>query len=528
MHRPTCGSKAAYLALALAPLALVVVSACGSVTAKQPDAGGCETPPTQETACADKCGDVTVCGASFTCGGCAGELMCGAQTANTCGCASSPCAVASVSAGDVNAQTLVDVAVDANGNVFAAGNFRGTITFGSNTYTSGATRSDMFVVKLSPTGDVLWSNAFGDAGTADNDQQVSAIDVDAVGNLVLVGYAYASMTTGGSINLGGTDLAVSGSDMVIAKYDPMGNHIFSAVYGTDFTIDATAISIDRATQDILVTGRFWKTLKFGALASMTALGDQAYFDIFLVRFSANGTPATSKRYGDGLEQIPEALATSGDYVYLSAYFTGAYDYGTPNTTTVSTTSFYSLALTKLGKSSFAHAWTKQYGTEVSDTRLAADTTGNVFLSGVFGATLNITTPALDSAAGSTFLAKIDTAGTTAWAKQFKNISIEGVATGADGSLYVAGYVTGDVDLGGGAVTYSGSRDPFIAHYAADGAHVWSRVFAAAVGNQSAVSIAVAPGGTSWVGYNFDGTIDFGMGSVTTQGATDIAIAGYAP
>jgi hypothetical protein len=522
MHRPTCGSKA-ILVLLLAPLALLAVSACGTVKANQPDGGTCET-PTQEQACADRCGEVVVCGASFSCGGCSGELTCGAQTDNTCGCASPPCAVASLTAGDVSAQTLVDIAVDANGNVFAAGNFKGTVTFGNNSYTSsGPTRFDMFLVKLSPAGEVLWSNAYGDLGTADSDQTVSAIDVDAAGNVVLVGSSY------GPTNLGGSDLGrAAKGDMVIVKLDPAGNHVFSASYGTDFTIDAAAVSIDRASQDILVTGRFWRTLQFGSLASMTAAGTDSYFDIFLVRFTAGGVPAGSRRYGDGAEQIPEALATSGSHLYLSAYFTGTYDYGAPNTTPVSTTSFYSLALTKLGLGTFTHAWTRKYGTDVSRTRLAADATGNVFLSGQFGGSLDIVTPALNSAAGDSFLAKIAPDGMTAWAKQHANVGIADIATGADGSVYVAGYVDGDVDLGAGAVTYSGTNDPFIARYAADGTHVWSRVFAAPVGAQHATAIAVAGDGTTWVGHNYQGTIDFGLGAVTTQGGTDIAVTAYAP
>lgn len=516
MQRPVCQPKA----VALVPFALALVCACGEVT-KIPDAG-CETVPTQEEACANRCGDVVVCGASFTCGGCSGELMCGAQTPEVCGCASSPCAVTSLTAGDVNAQTLVDVAVDSNGNVFAAGNFRGTVTFGSASYTSRPAGQDMFIVKLNPAGQVLWSNAYHDLGTADSDQLVSAIDVDAAGNVVLVGYSY------GPTNLGGADLPITGGDMVIVKLDPDGNHVFSASYGTQYTIDALAMSIDRASQDIVVTGRFWGTLQFGSLASMTAVGTQAYFDIFLVRFSAAGVPATSRRYGDGLEQIPEALATSGNSLYLSAYFTGTYDYGAPNTTPVSTTTFYSLALTKLGLASFTHAWTKQYGTDVSDTHLAADAMGNVFIGGSFGGMLDIVTPALASTAGGTFLAKIDTNGTTTWAKQFANVQIADVATGTDGSIYVAGYVTGAVDLGGGPVAYSGSIDPFIAKYAADGTHGWSRVFAGPVGNQRATSIAVATGGDVWVTHNYEGTIDLGLGSVTTQGATDIAITRYVP
>jgi hypothetical protein len=514
MHRQAFGSGLLLVA------ALVAGSACGSVPKQEPDAG-CTDVPTQEQACADKCGDVVVCGASFTCGGCTGELTCGAQTANTCGCASSPCAVADFTAGDSNVQTIVDVAVDANGNVFAAGDFRGTLALGDKMYTSGPTRPDMFLVKLSPTGEVLWSKAFTDV-TGDSEQTVSAIELDATGNVILVGYSY------GATNLGGSNIgAASSGDMVIGKYDNNGTHIFSAVYGTNFSIDATALAIDKASQDIIITGRFWGTLQFGSLGSMTAAGTDAYFDIFLVRFTASGVPASSKRYGDGAEQIPEALAVSGSNVYLSAYFTGTYDYGAPNTTPVSTTTFYSLALTKLGLGSFPHSWTKKYGTDVADSRLAADASGNVYLSGVFGGMLDITSPALNSTAGTAFLAKIEATGTTSWAKQFANLEIAEVTTTTDGVL-VAGYVTGDVDLGGGPVTYSGSNDPFVAHFAADGTHKWSRVFAGAVGSQRAATIAVASNGTTWVGHNFDGTIDFGLGAVTTQGGTDIAIVGYVP
>lgn len=521
MRRRTWGPKAVMIALVL-PLALA--SACGSVKAKDPtpDADpGC-TVPTEQEACAGRCGDVVVCGMSFTCGGCSGELSCGAQTENTCGCATSPCAVASFTAGDASAQTLVDVAVDANGNVFAAGNFRGTVTFGDTSYTSGATRTDMFLVKLSPAGEVLWSNAFGDLNGADSEQTVSAIDVDSAGNVVLVGYSY------GPTNLGGADLPCPGGDMVIAKFSPDGSHVFSASYGTDFSIEAASLTIDPASQDIFVTGRFWGTLKFGSLASMTAAGTQAYFDIFVVRFSASGVPAYSKRYGDGSEQIPESVTTSGNSLYLSAYFTGTYDYGAPNTTPVSTTSFYAFALTKLGLSTFTHGWTHQYGTDVYDTRLAGDTAGNVFVSGGFGGMLDITTPALDSTAGGTFVAKIGSDGTTSWAKQLANASITKLAAGADNSVYVAGYVSGDVDLGAGTVPGTGTNDPFVAHYAADGTHLWSRVFPGAVGNQTAKSIAVSSDGTTWIGADYDGSIDFGLGSVTTQGGTDIAVTGYVP
>ena len=78
MQRLLLGSKAAVMVFGF-----VLATACGSVKANdKPDAGsgsGCETVPTQAEACADKCGDVTVCEMAFACGGCSGELSCGAH-----------------------------------------------------------------------------------------------------------------------------------------------------------------------------------------------------------------------------------------------------------------------------------------------------------------------------------------------------------------------------------------------------------------------------------------------------------------
>lgn len=514
-------------------VALVVGAACGKVNPpmeRDDDGGVMCTVPTQAEACAGKCGELTVCETAFSCGDdCAGELTCGGQTANVCGCAIQPCGIDSFATGDASAQTIVDIALDASGNVLVAGNFRGTITLGTASYTNpGAVRTDMFLVKLSSAGVVLWSKAFGDSTAGlDGDQHVNGIDVDATGNVVLVGFS-ASTT-----NLGGAPLAAT-SDMVIGKFDKDGTHLFSAAYGSDMGFEAYAMAIDPASQDIIVTGKFWGTLKFGSLAAMTAVGTQAYYDIFLVRFAASGTPITSKRYGDDYEQQPEAIATGGSHVYLMAHFGGSYDYGPPSSTTVTapTDSSY-MALAKLTISGFNHAWTKQYGTgsgtSVDQMRIDADATGNIFVSGALDGTLDITSPPYDGTAGDGFLAKLDVNGATVWAKQFANLNILAVTVDAAGTVYTVGYVDGTVDLGGGPVAYNGSADPFIAHYAADGTHLWSRVFAAPVGTlQRATAVAVNADGKIWVGYNFDGMIDLGAGPLTTQGATDIAVVGYVP
>ena len=490
------------------------------------DAGtdaGCEVPEMDEV-CADRCGEIVACGQTFTCGTCEGELSCGgAGTANVCGCADSPCALFTDRFGDAAIQQIRGLAVDHEGNVFVAGDFRGTISFGSNTHTNaGAMRTDMFLVKFDPAGNVLWSKSFGglNDATADSSQNVRALAVDGAGNVILAG------ETAAAVNFGGANLS---NDIVIAKFTGDGDHLWSASYGTDYASYPTAIAIDPGSYDVIMAGDFWGTLRFGSLSAMTAAGDQAHYDMFVVRFRAvDGIPQSSRRYGDGSLQNIGSVAASAGHVHVAATFNGTFDFGLPNSRTLSSTSWEALALAKLGAGSFNHVWSRQVGTTVAEPRLATDASGNLVVAGSFSGSLDITSPPLTSSGSAAFVARLDTTGATAWANRYENVRVLSLATGADGSIYLAGQVSGEVDLGGGAIAYSGTQDAFIAHLSADGEHIFSRVFSAAVGNQSAVAIGVSTAGVVWAGVDFQGNVDLGTGELRTAGATDIAIGRYVP
>ena len=489
------------------------------------DAGPvCETDPTMEQACADRCGEVVLCEMTFVCGGCAGELACGgAGTANECGCAEAPCAVASFRTGDLDRQTVVALDVDRDGNVFIAGDFRGTITIGDDDYTNrGTVRMDMFIAKLDPQGTPLWSRAYGGIGdTEGSSQNARALAVDPAGNVVLVGESSAP------VNLGRDDLAADG-DIVIVKLSGDGDHIFSATYGSEFGVDPTALAIDPASQYIFLAGSFYGTLRVGALPGITAAAPGGNFDIFLVELAPGGRPLEAKRFGDPSEQSAESIAISGNGLFLSGYFHGDFNFGPVDRDPLSTTAFYALAVTKLSVSALAHHWSRQYGTEVSNSRLAGDSSGGVFLSGRFSGSLEIATPPLNSDDGEAFLARLDSEGTTVWSRQFANVLIRALDAGRDGTLYVVGQTRGVTDLGGGTVSGDGSPDAFIAHYAADGSHIWSRTFAGVSGDQSAVDVAVSLDGTTWIAAPLEGEVDFGDGTLISSGDIDALVVGYAP
>jgi hypothetical protein len=64
--------------------------------------------------------------------------------------------------GDGTDQQLYAMAVDAAGDIVVAGDFTGTIDFGAGALTS-AGAADVYVAKLDPSGNALWSKRAGDA-----------------------------------------------------------------------------------------------------------------------------------------------------------------------------------------------------------------------------------------------------------------------------------------------------------------------------------------------------------------------------
>ncbi len=127
--------------------------------------------------------------------------------------------------GGVEADGVTATAVDANGNVYAIGNFSGTAYIGSEIlYARGL--SDVFVVKHDPNGKVLWAASTGglliDGGYD--------LVVDAAQNVYVVGFFMKDMeftndndvfSAGiGPIELGRT--GSTGRDWFIAKLDSQG------------------------------------------------------------------------------------------------------------------------------------------------------------------------------------------------------------------------------------------------------------------------------------------------------------------
>jgi hypothetical protein len=100
--------------------------------------------------------------------------------------------------------------------------------------------------------------------------------------------------------------------------------------------------------------------------------------------------------------------------------------------------------------------------------------------------------------------------------------VEGIAADAAGNLYFAGAFVGTIDLGAGPMVASGPQDWLVASVTPSGALRWAKRFGGAQLDQAA-GITVDASGHVFVIGNFQATVDFGGGTLTSAGSDDIAI-----
>ncbi|MCK6590533.1 MAG: SBBP repeat-containing protein, partial [Polyangiaceae bacterium] len=167
-------------------------------------------------------------------------------------------------------------------------------------------------------------------------------------------------------------------------------------------------------------------------------------------------------------------------------------------------------------------WSLSFGdaTEQDGHDIAADSAGNVYITGGFQGTIDLGGGPLTSAGGmDLFIAKFSSSGSHIWSKRFGNAFEQvgrGIAVDAGGNVYVTGYFGGSVDFGGGPLTSAGGRDIFVLKLNSAGTHVMSKRFGGALAEEGA-SIAVDGVSNIALAGIVESTVDFGGGPLTSAG-----------
>lgn len=394
------------------------------------------------------------------------------------------------------------LAVDATGNVYLAGKFQSAGLTTPALPLIGS--SDAFAIKLDAAGTTVWAKNFGGSGA---DTIGNAIAVDGTGNVILVGnFKTANLTTPALTKIGS-------QDAFALKLDGNGITLWAKNYGgAGAMATGAAVAVDGTGN--LYLGGYFSTPALTTPA-LTAIGNQ---DAFAFKLDSDGTTLWAKNFGgSGAYAYVQGIALgAGGEVYLGGYFQSA-SLTTPALTRIGTFDAFAFKLANDGTT----LWAKNFGgpgARATGTGIAVDGSGNVLLSGYF-TNADMTTPAL-ALAGTrdVFAIKLDSAGTTVWARRFggNGAQTTGLAIAADGSdnVYFGGYFQ-NANLTTPALAKLGTVDAFVFKLDAGGATTWAKAFGGVTTGSDAyvTASAVDAGGNTYVAGYFNG-VTFTLGGVT--------------
>ncbi len=271
-----------------------------------------------------------------------------------------------------------------DGGWIIGGSFSDTAQFGQTSLkTRGGT--DAMLIKLAASGDLEWVKQFGGA----YQDTITHLAVDGQGNIVVQGQFKDVSDWGGKNMLragGGSDV-----DVVMAKYDLNGDHLWSSRFGNAFNDVAGGVTIDPAG-NITMVGSFDKSASFGDGDEHTSLGES---DIFVARFTPSGKLEWAHTYGADREDIANGVGSdaAGNTV-TTGWFQGTVDFGKGPLTSKGNKDVFALKLDAKG----GVVWAQSFGDKDHDQgrTIAVDDKGVAFLGGIFRFKLDVVSPAIES------------------------------------------------------------------------------------------------------------------------------------
>jgi CheY-like chemotaxis protein/chitodextrinase len=398
------------------------------------------------------------------------------------------------------AHTLYTRAYDAVGNV--ANSVDVTVTVNNN---------------VSTPGQFKWATKLGGVSGLDT-AMAHAVKTDSQGNIIVVG------RFGGNVDFGGITLSSSGStteDIFVAKYSGQGQLQWVKRFGTAYSDWGMGVTTDSAN-NIIMTGYFYSTIDFGG-GTLTSVGAR---DLFVAKFSANGTHVWSKRFGGSGDDYGHAVAVdASDNVVMTGGFSGTVDFGGGLLTSVGVLDVFVAKYNAGG----AHLWSRRYGGAGSDIGrgVAVDSRGNILVTGSFYNSVSFGGTTFSTGGVDGFVVKYTGDGNHVWSRSLGAVSAlsYAVATDSSDNVVITGAAGSDVDFGAGLLPTTTSAAIFVAKYSSAGGYVWAKRFGGELyGSDSGYGLAIDGAGNIAVTGVALGAISFGGEKLYSSGSRDMVVA----
>ncbi|HVA47458.1 MAG TPA: DUF4214 domain-containing protein [Pirellulales bacterium] len=350
------------------------------------------------------------------------------------------------------------IVADSLGDIYVAGNFDGTTTFGSGA--GGVTLSTTyapndFIAKYAPDGSLLWVQQM----VSDLWQYAPTLKLDGFGNLYLSGVLTGNTTIG---PLALSD-AKNANMAYLAKFDSNGNPLWATTVISGAEDFNSGLAVD-PLGDAYVVGGFTGSATVNTPTS-TTLTSAGGSDVFVVKYSPGGNAQWAVNYGGASDDMADSAAVdpAGNPV-ITGIFEATATFGSTKLTSAAGSSPNDF-VAKLSSSSGSVVWAKALTSKFASgqiifdvvqplNRIAVDAQGNVYTTGYFGLDAQLDpNNSTDAVTGinSQFISKLDGNGNFVWGKavgggKAYDVEGQGIAVDSSGNVYTTGSYSGTANF----------------------------------------------------------------------------------
>lgn len=421
------------------------------------------------------------------------------------------------------------IEIDATGNIYVSGIFRGTADFnpGAGVFNMTAVGgADFFVLKLNPLGNFLWAKQIGGAG----EDYVNDMKLDASGNVYATGLFRGTVDFNPGVGINNLVGQASFNEIFVVTLDALGNYVWAKNMGGAGDDSGQSICVDIA-KNVCVTGLFNGTADFDPGAGVFNLVSNGIEEVFISKLDAFGNFVWAKAVGNsGYDYGIGIFADMVGNIYTTGAFSGTVDFDPGvaiqnlSTSSISDKDAFVLKLNAAGE----YIWAKKLGgTDVENVvGIVVDGLGNVYTSGSFAGNADFDPgpglAMLDAFSGvgeNVFVSKLNTNGDYVWAKMygtsFVGESVSKIKLDAANNINLTGFYLSTVDFDPGVgvsnLVSTGFGEIYLLKLSQDGNFLNAKSMGGTAFDQGNSVAFDASDNVYTTGY-FGGTADFDPGS----------------
>ena len=229
--------------------------------------------------------------------------------------------------GGISYDNGFSVSVDASGNVYATGNFNGTVDFDPDSGVTSLTSIwyDIFLLKLDNTGGFVWAGRTGGTGF----YGITAYDigksvaVDNFGNVFTAGFFRDSGDFDPGVGVYNLS-SITARDIYISKVDNLGNLIWAKQVGANAFNSGCSIAVDSLSNVYIVAG-FNDTVDVDPGPGVYNLIGVS--DVFISKLDAGGNFVWAKQFGGPyIDQGNSITVDNNGGIYTTGTFPDTVDF----------------------------------------------------------------------------------------------------------------------------------------------------------------------------------------------------------